>query len=77
MLYGGNYVYGDSTYVVGQNFTPYSKVAVNGKFADTVFVNSKILRLPKVVKNSDPKEFSVSQVGKYNAVLSTLFTNVE
>lgn len=69
--------FGDSTYVVGQNFTPYSKVAVNGNFEDTVFVNSKILRLPNAVKNSDPKEFSVSQVGKYNAVLSTLFTNVE
>ena len=69
--------FGDSTYVVGQNFTPYSKVAVKGNFEDTVFVNSKILRLPNAVENSDPKEFSVSQVGKYNAVLSTLFTNVE
>ncbi len=69
--------FGESTYVVGQNFTPYSKVAVDGNFVDTVFVNSKILRIPDAIKSSDPKEFSVSQVGKYNAVLSTLLTDVE
>ena len=69
--------FGDSTYVVGQNFTPYSKVAVDGDLVDTVFVNSKLLRIPDAIKSSDPKEYSVSQVGKYNAVLSTLFTDVE
>ncbi|MDD3350746.1 MAG: LTA synthase family protein [Eubacteriales bacterium] len=69
--------FGESTYVVGQNFTPYSKVAVNGDFVDTVFVNSKILRVPDEIKSSDPNEFSISQVGKYNAVLSTLLTDVE
>jgi len=69
--------FAESTYVVGKNFTSYSKVAVDGKFVDTVFVNSKILRIPDAIKSSDPKEYSISQVGKYNAVLSTMLTDVE
>ncbi|MFA7660719.1 MAG: sulfatase-like hydrolase/transferase, partial [Anaerovoracaceae bacterium] len=64
--------FGKSTYVVGENFTTYSKVAVNGDFVDTVFVNPTILRIPDGVKSKDPLDFSISQVGKYNAVLSTL-----
>lgn len=64
--------FGESTYVVGENFTPYSKVAVKGDFMDTVFVNSRILRVPKGVKSLNPKDFSISQVGKYNTILSTL-----
>jgi hypothetical protein len=65
--------FGESTYVVGENFTPYSKVAVNGDFVDTVFVHQKLLRLPEGVESLDPKDFSISQVGKYNTVLSTLW----
>jgi len=64
--------FGKSTYVVGENFTPYSKVAVNGDFVDTVFVNPTILRIPDGVRSKDPLDFSISQVGKYNTVLSTL-----
>lgn len=65
--------FGESTYVVGENFTPYSKVAVNGDFVDTVFVHQKLLRLPEGAESLDPKDFSISQVGKYNTVLSTLW----
>ena len=64
--------FGESTYVVGQNFTPFSKVAVKGKFVDTVFVNPHLLRVTEGVKSLDPNDFSISQVGKYNTVLSTL-----
>jgi hypothetical protein len=64
--------FGESTYVVGENFTPYSKVAVNGTFVDTVFVNPTILRLPQGAKNRNPLDYSISQVGKYKTVLSTL-----
>jgi phosphoglycerol transferase MdoB-like AlkP superfamily enzyme len=64
--------FGKSTYVVGENFTPYSKVAVNGDFVETVFVNPTILRIPDGVKSKDPLDFSISQVGKYSTVLSTL-----
>lgn len=64
--------FGESTYVVGENFTSYSKVAVKGTFVDTVFVNPGILRIPGGAKSRDPKDYSISQVGKYNAVLSTL-----
>lgn len=64
--------FGESTYVVGENFTPYSKVAVNDDFVDTVFVNPNILRVPGGAKSRNPLDYSISQVGKYNAVLSTL-----
>jgi phosphoglycerol transferase MdoB-like AlkP superfamily enzyme len=64
--------FGESTYVIGENFTPYSKVAVNGDFVKTVFVNPKTLRVPEGVKSLNPKDFSISQVGKYNTILSTL-----
>ncbi|HHX14114.1 MAG TPA: sulfatase-like hydrolase/transferase [Clostridiales bacterium] len=64
--------FGANTYVIGENFTPYSKVALKGKFVETVFVNSRILRMVDQVKNARPEDFSVSQVGKYNTVLSTI-----
>ncbi len=64
--------FGESTYVVGENFTPYSKVAVKDDFVDTVFVNPNILRVPGGAKSRNPLDYSISQVGKYNAVLSTL-----
>ncbi len=68
--------FGKSTYVIGENFTPFSKVAVNGDFVDTVFVNSTLLRVPDGAKSRDPLDFSIGQVGKYNTVLSIL-TDVE
>lgn len=64
--------FGESTYVVGENFTPYSKLAVNGNLLDTVFVNPTILRIPGGVKSRDPRDYSISQVGKNNTILSTL-----
>ncbi len=64
--------FGGSTYVVGENFTPYTKLAVNGNFAATTFVNSTILRVPGGVKSKNPKDYSISQVGKYKNILSTL-----
>lgn len=64
--------FGENTYVVGENFTPYSKVAVNDKFVKTVFVNPKMLRVTEKVESVDPKDFSISQVGKYNTVMSTV-----
>lgn len=98
MLYGNNYIYGEtnpfeptkmrmgvkeirvnkiidfgeSIYVAGENFTPYSRVAINGDFVETVFINPSMLRLPERVKSNGPVEYSVSQVGKYNTVLSSL-----
>jgi hypothetical protein len=62
----------DNTYVVGENFTPYSKLAINGDFVDTIFVHSQLLKVEKKIENLDPMDYSISQVGKYNTVLSTL-----
>ncbi|GAB1475932.1 LTA synthase family protein [Bacillota bacterium] len=64
--------FGESTYVVGFNFTSFSKVAVNGDFVDTVFVNPSILRIPGGAGSRNPLDYSISQVGKYNTILSTL-----
>ncbi len=64
--------FGESTYVVGKNFTPYSKVAINDNLVDTVFVNPNILRVPEGARNRNPLDYSINQVGKYNTILSTL-----
>lgn len=64
--------YDENTYVVGENFTPYSKLAINGDFVDTIFVHSQLLKVEKTIENLDPMDYSISQVGKYNTVLSTL-----
>lgn len=61
-----------NTYVVGENFTPYSKLAVNGEFVDTIFVHSQLLKVEESIDSTDPNDYSISQVGKYNTVLSTL-----
>ena len=61
-----------STYVIGENFTPYSRVSVKGDFVDTVFVSPQILRIPGGAGSSNPEDYAISQVGKYNYVLSTV-----
>lgn len=65
------FCFGEDTYVVGENFTPYSKVSFEGDLKDTIFVNSKTLKVPETLDSGDLSKFAVCQVGKYKAVLST------
>lgn len=60
-------------YIVGENFTPYSKATVKGKILETEYLNSHLLRvlddtLVKEIGSVD--DIKISQVEKYNEVLS-------
>lgn len=59
--------------VQGHGEYPKEKKISDEDFVDTVFVHQKLLRLPEGAESLDPKDFSISQVGKYNTVLSTLW----
>jgi phosphoglycerol transferase MdoB-like AlkP superfamily enzyme len=58
-------------YISGEGFTPYSKVSLNGKILDTVFMGPTVLKLNEKADPSEIGLMKVSQVEKYNAVLST------
>jgi phosphoglycerol transferase MdoB-like AlkP superfamily enzyme len=58
-------------YISGEGFTPYSKVSLNGTILDTMFMGPTVLKLNEEVDPSEISLLKVSQVEKYNAVLST------
>jgi phosphoglycerol transferase MdoB-like AlkP superfamily enzyme len=58
-------------YISGDGFTPFSKVTLDGKVLDTVYVGPTVLKLEEEVDPAMAKDMKVSQVEKYNAILST------
>jgi phosphoglycerol transferase MdoB-like AlkP superfamily enzyme len=58
-------------YLKGEGFTPFSKISLNGEILDTVFVSPTVLKLQEEVDQSDVANMKVSQVEKYNSILST------
>jgi hypothetical protein len=58
-------------YISGEGFTPFSKVTLDGKVLDTVYVGPTVLKLEEAVDPVSAKDMKVSQVEKYNAILST------
>jgi len=62
---------GKKYYIKGQNFTPFSKISINGKVLDTIFLGPTVLALLEEVNQEDVSEMKVSQVEKNNEILST------
>lgn len=62
---------GDDYYIKGQNFTEYSKISLDGKILDTVYLGPTILALKEKVDPEDAVNMKVSQVEKNKEVLST------
>ncbi len=62
---------GKKYYIKGQNFTPFSKISLNGKVLDTIFLGPTVLGLLEEVKPEDVSKMKVSQVEKNNEILST------
>ena len=58
-------------YIVGEGFTPYSKVSYNGRVLETIFLGPTLLKLIDDIDPSVAKSLKVSQVEKYDAILST------
>lgn len=62
---------GEDYYIKGKNFTEYSKISLDGKILETVFLGPTILALKEDVDPEDASKMKVSQVEKNNEVLST------
>lgn len=62
---------GKKYYIKGQNFTPFSKISIEGKVLDTIFLGPTVLGLLEEVKTEDVSKMKVSQVEKNNEILST------
>ena len=62
---------GDEYYIKGQNFTEYSKISLDGKILDTVYLGPTILALKEKVDPEEAVNMKVSQVEKNKEVLST------
>ena len=62
---------GKKYYIKGQNFTPFSKISINGKVLDTIFLGPSVLGLLEKVNPDDVTKMKVSQVEKNNEILST------
>ena len=58
-------------YIKGQGFTPFSKISLNDKILNTIFVGPSVIKLLENVSKEDAAKLKVSQVEKYNSVLST------
>lgn len=62
---------GKKYYIKGQNFTPFSKISIDGEVLDTIFLGPSVLGLLEEVKPEDVSKMKVSQVEKNNEILST------
>ncbi len=62
---------GDNYYIKGQNFTEYSKISLDGKILETVYLGPTILALKEKVDPEEAVNMKVSQVEKNKEVLST------
>ncbi|MDR0852846.1 MAG: sulfatase-like hydrolase/transferase [Clostridiales Family XIII bacterium] len=62
---------GGEYYIVGENFTPYSKVSLDEKILETIYLGPTLLKLLEEVDPAEALNMKVSQVEKYDAILST------
>jgi phosphoglycerol transferase MdoB-like AlkP superfamily enzyme len=62
---------GGEYYISGEGFTPFSKVTLDGKILDTIYIGPTVLKLLEKVDPVDEGRMKVSQVEKYRAILST------
>ena len=58
-------------YIFGQNFTEWSKIAVNGETVETIFLNDQLLATPELLKSEDGMYYiTIRQQGNDEIVLS-------
>ncbi len=62
---------GDRYYIKGENFTEYSKISLDGKVLNTIYLGPTILGLREKVNPEDVERMKISQVEKNNEILST------
>lgn len=63
---------GDQYFIKGENFTPYSKVTLDGEELETVYLGAHLLSCTEEVSPEDVPRMKVSQIEKKNSeILST------
>jgi len=62
---------GDKYYIKGENFTPYSKINLDGKILNTIYLSPTVLGLLEEVDPSAVGRMKVSQVESSKEILST------
>ncbi len=62
---------GSDYYIKGENFTPFSKISLNGDILSTIYLGPTILGLLEKVNPEDTSQMKVSQVEKNKEILST------
>ena len=62
---------GSKYYIKGQNFTEYSKVYLDGEILETTYMGPTMLQLKEKVDRKYVKKIKISQVEKFNEILST------
>ncbi|MDD4681473.1 MAG: LTA synthase family protein, partial [Clostridia bacterium] len=62
---------GNEYYIKGKNFTPFSKISIDDRVLDTIFLGPSVLGLLEDVKHEDVLKMKVSQVEKNKEILST------
>ncbi|MDR1271828.1 MAG: sulfatase-like hydrolase/transferase [Clostridiales Family XIII bacterium] len=62
---------GTDYYIIGTGFTPYSKVSLDGDILGTVYLGPTLLKLDKRIDPAEAVNMKVSQVEKYDEILST------
>ncbi len=58
-------------YILGKNFTPFSKISMDGEVLDTIFLSPTTLSLLEEADPEDVERMKVSQVEKNKEILST------
>ena len=62
---------GEKRYIKGHNFTQYSYVTLDGKKLDTTYLSPTLLALEEDVDPEVSDRLKVSQIEKYDEILST------
>ncbi len=62
---------GENYYIKGENFTQYSKISLDGEILNTIYLGPTVLGLLEEVNPEDVDRMKISQVEKYNEILST------
>lgn len=62
---------GSEYYIKGENFTPFSKISLDGNILNTIYLGPTILGLLEKVDPDDAGQMKVSQVEKNKEILST------
>lgn len=67
----GTFKIGEQVYVKGRNFTPFSKVNIDGEIISTSFYSPEILGINEPLDDKEIKKIKISQVEKNKEILST------